>query len=108
VRIEHLLDTRSREELLATNPLPLFSLTLREAASTNQSLLSADDGWSRCAIRRHGRSLQVRWSRPKDIALSGLAVTATVSPDARANALRWKLRVDNTSTNWSVWRVVFP
>jgi hypothetical protein len=50
----------------------------------------------------------VRWSQPADEALAGLSVTATVSPDARASALRWKLRVDNTSTNWGVWRVVFP
>lgn len=108
VRIEQLLDTRTGQGLLATNPLPLFALTLRQAGSTRQSHLSAEDGWGRCSIQRHERRLEMRWSQPTDEALAGVSVTATVSPDARASALRWKLRVENTSTNWSTWRVVFP
>ncbi len=108
VRIERLLDTRCGQDLLATNPLPLFSIALHQAGSKRQSSLSAEDGWGQCTLQPHGRRLEMRWSRPADEALTGLSVTATVSPDARASALRWKLRVDNTSTNWSVWRVVFP
>jgi hypothetical protein len=108
LRIGRLLDTQSGQDLFATNPLPLFSLTLRRVNSTNQLTLNADAGWRQCAIQPHGPRFEMRWSRPMDEALAGLSVTATVSPEARASALRWKLRVDNTSTNWSVWRVVFP
>ncbi len=108
VRIDRLLDTQSGQELLATNPLPLFSLTLRQTGSTNQLSLGADSGWSQCRIQPRGARLELRWSRPLEKALAGLSVTATVSPETHASALRWKLRVDNTSTNWSVWRVVFP
>jgi len=108
VRVDSLLDTQSGQELLATNPLPLFSLTLRQAGSTNQLRLGADAGWSQCGIQRRRARLELRWSQPLEKALAGVSVTATVTPDTRAGALRWKLRVDNTSPNWSVWRVLFP
>lgn len=108
VRVDSLLDTRSGQELLATNPLPLFSLTLRQAGSTNQLRLGADAGWSQWGIQRRRARLELRWSQPLEKALAGVSVTATVTPDTRAGALRWKLRVNNTSTNWSVWRVLFP
>jgi len=108
VRIDRLLDTQSGQELLATNPLPLFSLTLRQAGSPNEQGLTADAGWSQHTIQRHGPRFELHWSQPVDKTLAGLSVRATVSPDVRASALRWQLRVDNTSTNWSVWRVVFP
>jgi hypothetical protein len=108
VRVEHLLDIQSGQDLLTTNPLPLFSLTLHGVGSTKLSSLSADDGWSQCTIHPHRRHLEMRWSRPVDEALAGLSVVATVTPDSGASALRWKLRIDNTSTNWSIWRVMFP
>ena len=108
IRIERLLDTQSGQDLLATNPLPLFSVTLRRVGSTKQLSLNAEDGWGQCALQPRGHRLQMRWSQPLDEALAGLSVTATVSPDTSASALRWKLRVDNTSTNWSIWRVQFP
>ncbi len=108
VRVDSLLDTQSGQELLGTNPLPLFSLTLRQAGSTNQLRLGADAGWSQWGIQRRRARLELRWSQPLEKALAGVSVTATLTPDTRAGALRWKLRVDNTSPNWSVWRVMFP
>jgi hypothetical protein len=108
VRVGGLLDTSSGQELLATDPLPLFSLTLRQTGSTNLLSLTGDRGWSQCDIRRHGADRELRWSRPMEKALAGLAVSIRVSPEDDASAFRWKLRVDNTSTNCSVWRVVFP
>jgi hypothetical protein len=108
IRIERLLDIQSAQDLLATNPLPLFSLTLRGVGSTTQLNLSADDGWGQCTIHPRGRRLEMRWSQPVDKALASLSVMVTVTPDSGASALRWKLRVGNTSTNWSVWRVQFP
>src|SRR5262249_16723669 len=40
--------------------------------------------------------------------LAGLSVAVTSSTDAAASAFRWKLRVNNASTIWSIWRVTFP
>ncbi len=108
VRIERLLDTQSGQDLLATNQLPLFSFTLHAIGSTKQLSLRADEGWRQCTVKPRGSSFDMRWSEPTEEALSGLSVTATVSPGPRDSALRWKLRIDNTSTSWSVWRVVFP
>ena len=108
VRLDRLLDARAGQELLATNSPPLFSLAFRQAGSTNQSHLTADRGWRQCAIQPRGRRVELRWSQPADSALAGISVTATVSPDPGAGALRWRLRVDNASTNWSLWRVRFP
>ena len=108
IQVDRLLDARYGKELLATNALPLFTVTVRQIGSTHPLSLAADSGWRQCAFRRRGAGLELSWSRPEDEALAGLSVTATVSPDQRAGALRWKLRVDNASRNASVWRVVFP
>ena len=108
VRIERLLDTQSGQDLLATNPLPLFSLTLHAIGSTKQLSLHANEGWRHCTVQPRGSRFELRWSEPTEEALAGLSVTATVSPEPRDSALHWKLRIDNTSTNWSIWRVVFP
>ena len=108
IRIERLLDTQSGQELMATNPPALFSLTVRQVGTGTERRLAADGGWGQCTIQQHGARAELGWSRPLDAALAGLSVTATASADGHASAVRWKLRVDNTSTNWSVWRVVFP
>ena len=108
IRVDRLFDATSGQELITTNPLPLFSLTLRQAGTNSERSLVADSGWGECAIRARGRRLELRWSRPIDPGLSGISVAATASLDARASAIRWKLRIDNNSTNWSVWRAVFP
>jgi hypothetical protein len=108
IRIESLLDTRSGQELLATNPLPLFSLTLRQLGTGSERRPTADAGWGQCTIQQHGPNLELGWSRPLDVALTGLSVTATSSADSKASAIRWGLCVDNTTTNWSLWHVVFP
>ncbi|HSA11821.1 MAG TPA: DUF6259 domain-containing protein [Candidatus Paceibacterota bacterium] len=108
IRIDRLLDRKYGQDLLTTNPLPLFSLTLQRAGSTNRLNLRADTGWSQCSIQPHGSRLKMHWSLPLEKGLAGLSVTAEVSPEIRTGAFRWKLRVGNTSTNWSVRRTVFP
>jgi hypothetical protein len=108
IRIERLLETQSGQELMATNPLALFSLTLRQVGTGTERRLAADGGWGQCTIRQHGARVELGWSRPLDAALTGLSVAAAATADSQASAVRWKLRVDNTSTNWSLWHVVFP
>ncbi len=108
ISVDRLLDKRSGQGLLTTNPLPLFSITLRQANSTNETRLAADCGWRQCAVKKRGTHFDLRWSRPLDPSLGNISITVTLSPDATTSAMRWKLRVENGSTNWSVWRVVFP
>jgi hypothetical protein len=108
IAIAHLCDTRLDQELLTVEPLPLFKLTLREIGSTNETSLTADRGWGECAVRRRGRRLELRWLRPANESLAGLAVTATAMADDRQSAFSWKLRIDNRTSNWSAWRVIFP
>jgi hypothetical protein len=108
LRLAGLFDLKQRQELLATNALPLFSLTLRQAGGTKDMQLTAETGWQKTSLRRTANGLEVRWSKPQDEALRGLAVTATAAADSRRSAWHWRLRVANESHEWSVWRVVFP
>jgi hypothetical protein len=108
IRLERLFDDRTGQDFLAANVLPLFSVSLRAVGTTNQSSLSAQDGWSECSVRQRGRRMEMQWSRPLEQKLAGLSVTANLLMESGDNALHWKLRINNASTNWSVWRVVFP
>ena len=108
ISLERLRDVRSGQDLTAPEPLPLFSVTLRDTHSANLTKLVADAGWRECSVRQRGRRLHLRWSKAEDAALAGLSIAATVNADATDNSLSWELRVDNAGTNWSVWRVVFP
>ncbi|MEK7684722.1 MAG: DUF6259 domain-containing protein [Verrucomicrobiota bacterium] len=108
VRLAGLFDLAQGQELLASNSPPLFTLTLRHAGTKKETRLSADDGWQEARIRKTRSGLEIRWARPLDKALDGLSVTATATGDAPCHAWRWKLRVDNGPSEWSVWRVIFP
>ena len=108
VTVERLLDLKQNQDLLLPETLPMFTLTLRRPGSTDEVRLAADRGWRQCTVTQRPRRLELRWSSPADDDLAGLSVTAIALADARASAIHWKLRADNTSTNWSIWRVVFP
>ena len=108
VRTDSLRDARTGLELLASNPAAVFSITFRQAGSTNDTRLTADAGWRQCEVQKRGKRLELRWSKPENQSLAGVSITVTVLPDNRASAFRWHLRVNNSSTNWSVWRVTFP
>jgi len=108
VAVEGLRDSKHAQELLAPDPPPLFTLALRPAGKAGEVLLTADKGWRRWDARPGAGRLELIWAEPVDAALAGLSVTAIATADARAGALRWNLRVNNTSTNWSLWRVTFP
>ena len=109
VRILNLFDSASNRQLLASQPLPLFSLTLRHARTKEEIRLAADVGWKKADIRLPAREgIDIDWQQPKDERLGNLRVVARATPDHRANALRWSLKVDNDSDQWIVRRVVFP
>jgi len=108
IAVEGLLDSARTQELLATNARPLFTITLRQEGGSNEIALRADAGWSDCALTAGSRRMDLRWSEPANAALKGLSVKATARRDAPNSAIRWKLSIENRTTNWTVWRVVFP
>jgi len=59
IRLERLLDAKTGQDFFTANPLPLFSLTLCAVGSTNQTRLSAQEGWNEFSIRPHARRLEL-------------------------------------------------
>jgi len=113
IRVLDLFDSRLRQRLVTSKPLPLFSITLRNAGSQEEVRLLAESGWAKTEIApadpaNPGAGVELRWQQPADKRLGKLGVVARVVPDAKTGALRWKLAVENPPAPWSVWRVVFP
>jgi len=104
-----LSDVRTGRQLLGPEPLPLFTLTLRNAETKEEVRLDADAAWNEVdVVLPAWEGMIIRWRQPEDDRLGPLSVEASVRPDHRANALCWGLKVENPSDAWSVWRVVFP
>jgi hypothetical protein len=103
-----LYDLAAQRELLAPASLPLFTLKLRRIASNDERTLSADAGWRQVAIHSHADRVSLAWDRPEDDSLFGIHVSATATPDSQHHAWRWTLQVQNSSPDWTTWRVVFP
>ncbi len=106
--VQSLCDSRLNEEFLAREPLPLFNLVLHQVGSPREVQLAANAGWRTHSFKQQGRRLELRWSSPTNDDLRNLAVTASAAADPGSSAIRWKLRVENSSTNWTLWRVIFP
>ncbi|NUQ62422.1 MAG: hypothetical protein HUU20_08030 [Pirellulales bacterium] len=101
-------DTAKGKQLTAAKALPLFAVAMRHAKTKEEVQLKADSGWKQVDIKADGPAVEIRWAGPADERLRGVAVVATAAPDASAGAIRWRLRVENPSDPWSVWRTVFP
>ncbi|MCS7253444.1 MAG: DUF6259 domain-containing protein [Armatimonadetes bacterium] len=54
-------------ELLAENPLPLFTLTLRHLPTKREIELHADSGWQKVGWRKIGDGILLYWERPKEV-----------------------------------------
>ena len=109
IRMVNLFDRADGKQLLVSDPMPLFHLTLRHADSKEEVRLAADSGWSRVACERldsDGRLL--RWEAPVDRRLGALRVEVRAKPLDEVGAIGWTLAIDNPSDRWSLWRVVFP
>ncbi|MHC4178253.1 MAG: DUF6259 domain-containing protein [Planctomycetota bacterium] len=110
VHVLSLFDSAADQEFLLPSPLPLFTLSLREAETKQELRLAADAGWKEVQVvsAKPGEGVEIRWQRPRQERLGDLRVVVRATPDRRAAAIRWKLQVQNTSERWSVRRVVFP
>jgi hypothetical protein len=109
LRMASLTDAATGVQLLAAQPAPLFSLTLREGLAGAEAKLGADAGWTRVDIAAaREKELTLQWFAAKDPRLAGIQVTARARADERMPAICWRLDIQNTNPRWGVWRVVFP
>ena len=110
VHLISLCDSVADQQLLAVNPLPLFTLKLRHEESKQDVSLTADAGWNQTEVlsSQADGGLEIRCQRPKDERLGDLRVVALATPDRQAGAIRWKFNVENPSKQCSIRRVVFP
>ena len=108
IRLQSLADLGRGKELLASNTPPLFSLTLRQTETKTERRLGADSGWRKVSSQTSTGVLSFIWEEPADESLTGLSVTARAISDTGNHAVRWSLRAQNKSTNWSILRVIFP
>ncbi|MHB1034723.1 MAG: DUF6259 domain-containing protein [Pirellulales bacterium] len=109
VRLASLRDESAKREWLAMPALPLFELTLRQAAGKETLSLRADAGWIACEVlaSEPAKGAEIRWQRPADQRLGELRVVARAACSPRG-AIRWKLKIEGVPTEWSIWRVRFP
>jgi len=105
IKVQSLLDTTTETELLSAKTLPLFTLKLRHCETKEEIQLNSDAGWTKVAIESTDSGAKLRWQKSK---ISGLEVIACATLDDEANAVCWKLQVNNDNPQWSTWRVVFP
>ncbi len=110
LRVLSLTDTAAKQELLTSEPLPLFSATVRDTKTKEMLTIAADAGWQQVDVSRDDATgaYQLTFAAPVDDRLKGIRVKATVTPQKSENAITWNLEVVNDSAQWGLWHVVFP
>jgi hypothetical protein len=109
LRVVDLFDAEEDRHLLASTPLPLFSLSLRKLASEQAIQLDADHGWGSIDVSTGAEGeVRFRWGDPTDQALEGLCVLVRAKPAPSTNAIHWGLSVDGVPSGWTMWNAVFP
>lgn len=115
-----IFDRATHQQLAAAKQPPLFEIHLRRPSGEKPignekvkkaatSKLVADRGWSKIDIQKEDTGVvAIRFTKPIDPQLVGLAVTLQVTPDPEKNKLSWSIAVQNESTTWSLKSVLFP
>ena len=80
LRVLSLTDTANNQELLAGEPLPLFSATVRDTKTKEMLTLTADSGWRQVEVSRDDATGQYKltFAAPVDDRLKGIRVEATL------------------------------
>jgi hypothetical protein len=110
LRIAGLTDAATGQELLAAEPLPLFSVTLRDAQTRELVTLTGDSGWKRVQAaysETRGRHT-LTFRTPTDDRLAGVRVDVMLDVAASDSSLMWDLKIANDNPQWALWHVVFP
>lgn len=108
IRLLSLFDIGTGTQLSAAKSLPLFELTLRDAATKDEVKVLADGGWGSVALAQTQNKLAMRWADPNDRRLSGLSVTARATASMDSDSIAWSLEVQGQPAPWSVWEVTCP
>jgi hypothetical protein len=116
IRVVNLLDTKTNNNLFASQPLPLFAITVRQIGQPEKVTLTADKGWGVADIARPTESkaspgadeLELRWHKPADSRLADLLIYVRVAADPATASFHWTMEVLRTPKTWSLWRIVFP
>ncbi len=110
LRVRSLTDAATGQELLAEDSLPLFSATVRDTKSKELLTIAADSGWQQVDVSPDATSAGYRlaFAAPVDDRLREVRVEVTLALEKSEGALTWDLRVVNDSSQWGLWRVVFP
>lgn len=111
-----LFDKKTGRELLSPHAPPLFEVTLRNLAGSNEVHLSSDTGWGQVTIasggdRKRGHGLEICWGKPEEGGLSDLSIKALMVAQASkspADGVAWHLSVDNVPKGWTLLTVAFP
>ena len=109
-RLLSLTDAVGGQELLAEEPLPLFSATVRDTRTGELLTMSADSGWRQADVSGPDATggFRLTWAAPADERLQGIRITATLNPQDSESALAWDLQIVNESPERGLWHVVFP
>ena len=108
ITLHSLFDTGCARELLAPDPLPLFTLKLRKPDSEETAVLDATSGWKSASIEETADGFALHWRDPVDARFAGISVSATARADQTQPAWRWTIAVDAKDSAWSVEEVTFP
>jgi len=110
LRVLSLRDAATSQELLAANPLPLFSATVRDTQTKESVTLAADSGWRQVDVSEDGTAgvYKLAFAAPADERLKGIRVEITLAASKAESAFAWDLRVINDNPTWGAWQIVFP
>ena len=108
IAVLQLSDTSTGTNFLTSDPLPLFTLKLREISSGKEVQLTSKTDWTSAATQSSPGGAELIFVKSDADSGLMLLVTAKVTTDNNNDSLSWKLDVSNNSTNWSLMRVVFP
>ncbi len=110
LRVRSLTDAATGHELLADDPLPLFSMTVRDTKTKELVTITAQSGWRQVDVSGNETSggYKLTFAAPTDDRLTGVRAEATLAVQKSEGALTWALRVVNDSSQQGLWRVVFP
>ncbi len=110
LRVLRLTDTALDQELLPSDPLPLFSATVRDTKTKEILTITADAGWRQAEVSHDDATGQYKlvFAEPVNERLKGVRVEATLAPQKSENAVTWDLRIVNDNPQCGLWHVVFP
>lgn len=127
VALTALFDLEADEQLAAAKQPPFFQVDLcpvrgetpkesvdekkeekADAAKVELPKLVADHGWTKVDVQPNDDGVTIRFEKPEDPRLVGLAVTLQAKLQPKNDRIAWTIDVENLSDEWSLSSVVFP